>query len=684
MSTYNASDIRNITLASHSHCGKTTLAEAMLKIAGVTDRLGKVADGNTVMDYDPIEKKRGVSVSTAMANFVWEGKKVNLIDTPGLFDFEGAQYEGIRAAKTALIPMSCVSGLSIGAHKAFKSAEHRGIGRAFVITKCDRENTDFYKVFDQLHEKYGTPICPAVVPVYENGMITTYVNLITGKAMKYENGKGTEVPVPDFPQYEEMMNILKEAVASSDDELMEKFFAGEEFTTQEIRQGLRLSMLENTAFPVYACSGLNMDGVEMLMTSIVNFFPAASTAVEHATNKSGEECDLKCDENGPLAGIVFKTVADPFVGRLSFIKVVSGKLAKNTTVFNSATGKTEKVGKLVYLVGNKQTETNEICAGDIGAAVKLEGFRTGDTLSEEKDGFKLAGVSVLKPLISKAVKPVKTGDDAKITSALQKICEEDTCLHIEYNSETHEQILSGLGEQHLDVAMAKAKDKYAADAVLTTPKIAYRETITKKVSVQGRHKKQSGGSGQFGDVWIEFEPCDQQTDLEFGERVVGGSVPKQFFPAVEKGLRKCITQGVLAGYPMVGVKATLYDGSSHPVDSNEMAFQTAASIAFKNGIPQAGPVLLEPIGLLKTVVNDEVMGDVIGDINKRRGRVLGMEPKGDGMQEISAEVPVAEMSDYLTTLRQMTQGRGLYTLDFLRYERAIPQVAEKIIANSNS
>ena len=677
MKEYNAKDIKNVAIVGHGSCGKTSLTESMLFIAKATDRLGKVTDGNTVTDCDAEEKKRKVSVTTAIAPFEWENKKVNLLDAPGLFDFEGGEYEAIRAAETALIVLSCSSGLAVGAEKAFKAADKQGIAKAFVVNKCERDNTDFYKVYDQLKAKYGTSVCPAVVPVYEGEKIACYANLITHKAVKYnDKNKPEDVPFPEFDRYDELMDALKEAVAMADDELMEKFFEGEEFTTEEIRTGLRHSMFDGSAFPVYACDALTTRAVDMLMTSIAHFFPRAELIKETATDKDGNETELSVDTSAPLAAIAFKTIADPFIGKLSFFKVISGKITPDIPAYNSRTGESERMGKIVFMHGAKQEETKLVNAGDICAVTKLDSFITGDTLSAPEKGYVLEGVNVPLPMLSRAVFVTKKGEESKLSGAINRLCEEDPALHFEHNHETHEMVISGLGDQHLDVAVSKIKSKFGIEVTLAVPKVAYRETITKKVEVQGKHKKQSGGSGQYGDVWVEFSPFDG--DFEFDERVVGGSVPKQYFPAVEKGLNESMKKGVLAGYPMVGVKATLFDGSYHSVDSNEMAFKTAASIAFKNGIPKAGPVILEPVGTLKAYVNDEAMGDIIGDINKRRGRVMGMNPVDD-MQEIEAEVPMAEMGDFATVLRQTTQGRGFYTLEFARYERAIPAVADKVI-----
>ena len=686
MKLYNAQDIRNIALVGHGSSGKTTLAESMLYIGKTTDRLGKVADGNTVTDCDAEEKKRKVSVTSAVAPYEYEGKKINLIDAPGLFDFECGMYEAIRAAKTTLIVLSCNSGLNVGSEKAFKAAQRRGTSRAFAVTKCERENANFYKVLDQLKAKYGTKICPAVVPVYDdNGKIECYANLITHKAVKYgADNKPIPIDFPEFEQYDELMEVLKESVASADDELMEKFFEGEEFTTEEIRKGLRQCMLEDVAYPVYACDGLTTRAVDMLMTSIVNFFPAAATAEEKATDKDGNEVTLKCDENGPLAAVVFKTIADPFVGKLSLFRIFSGVLTSSSTLYNATKEKNEKAGGMFTLKGNKQTNVDKLHAGDIGALAKLQITSTGDTLCDPNNPILYPTIEFPAPCISKAVFAAKQGEEDKVFSGLNRLAEEDPSIRIEKNPETTETELSGQGEMHLDVIRNKLASKFGANAVLQDPKIPYRETIRKTVKVQGRHKKQTGGHGQFGDVWIEFSPItDSDAEFEFEDAVVGGVVPRNFIPSVEKGLRENIVKGVLAGYPMVHLHAKLYDGSYHPVDSSEMAFKTAARIAYKKGCMEASPVLLEPIMHVDVLVPNEYMGDIMGDMNKRRGRIMGMN-QVNGMQQLEAEAPLAEMFKYATDLRSMTQGAGSFTCKFVRYEEAPGNVQQKVIEEAKA
>ena len=682
MKIYDAQNIRNIVLAGHASKGKTTLAEALLSAAGATERLGKVEDGTAVMDYDAEEKKRKISVSCAVAPVEYKGKKINILDTPGLFDFAEGAAEGIRAAETALIVVSARSGLAVGAEKAFKNAGSRRMARIFVTTKMDDERADFYKVFNAMAAKFGTSVCPVVIPVLQNGKVAAYYNMIDGKAYAYDGFKSAVVEVShdDAARFDAIHEVFNEAVAGTDEEIMEKYFAGEELTKEDRLKGLRIGVADGSIIPVFALSGISGAACDMLLDFIANVCPAPKS--EYAI--SGDEpVELSPDSNGPLAAVCFKTVADPFIGKLSFFKVLSGKITPNSAAYNERTGKEERMGKIVTMFGAKQIDCPEIPAGDIGAVVKLSGFNTGDTLCSADKVIRADGVATPNPTYSMAVKAVKKGDEEKIASGFSRLCEEDPSLEFSVNNETHEQIIKGLGEQQIDVAVAKLRSKFSVDVELSAPKIAYRETITKKVSAQGRHKKQSGGHGQFGDVFIEFEPstCDK---LEFAERIVGGSVPKNFFPAVEKGLNECMEKGVLAGYPMVGIKATLYDGSYHPVDSSEMSFKMAASLAFKEGVSKAGPILLEPIMTVKVTCNDDAMGDVIGDINKRRGRVLGMTPSGDGMQEILSEIPQAEMATFSTTMRQITQGRGSFESEFARYERCPEHIAQKIISESEN
>ncbi len=673
MKSYAKENIRNVTIAGHGARGKTTLAEAMLYIAGASDRLGRVADGNTVLDFDAEEKKRKVSISSAMACIEWRDRKVNIIDTPGLFDFEGARSEGIRAAETAVIVLSCGHNVDVGAEKTLRIAGRKGLSKFIAVSKCDGENRDFYKTLNDLQEKYGTAICPVVVPYMVDGVVDCYVNFLQNKAFKYDGIKATEVQIPQDAHIEEIYNAFVEAVASADEDLMMKFFEGEEFTHDEKVSGLSQGVADGTVIPVYACSGFTGEAVDLLLNGITKLAPSPKG-----------EGNITCDENGPLAAICFKTVADPFVGKMSFFKVVSGKITSATKAYNARTEEEEKMGKIVFVKGAKQEDASEITAGDIGVVTKLSGFKTGDTMCDSKNPVELDPVDFPAPCYSMAVNVVKKGEEDKVASGLHKLAEEDGSMEFYTNKETKEQVVSGLGEQHLESIVSKLKNKYGVEVTLTAPRVAYRETIRKTVDKQGRHKKQSGGHGQFGDVWIRFEPYMGEEEFVFNsDEVVGGAVPKNFFPAVEKGLRECVASGLIAGYPMVGIKACLHDGSYHPVDSSEMAFKMAARIAFKAAVPEAAPTILEPIGTLKAYIPDKDLGDIMGDVNKRRGRVLGMGPAEEtNMQELVAEVPMAEMSDFAITLRSVTAGRGYFTLEFARYEDAPNNIAEKVIAEA--
>ncbi len=686
MKAYNANDIRNIAVAGHGGRGKTTLCEAMLYLSGATDRLGKVTDGNTVMDYDSEEKRKGVSISTAVAPLEWKGKKINLLDTPGFFDFAGGVSEGVRAAESVLIVTAAGSGFDVGAEKAVRAANSRGIAKMFAVTRTDAENADFYKTFEALKGEYGAKLCPVVVPVMNNGAVKAFVNFASGKAFEYAGGKGKEIAVPADANVDAMSAVFKEAVASADEELMEKFFMEEELTPDEIVRGLKAGIAAGDIYPVFACSGATTDAVEQMLDVLAEAAPAASTAKEEAQNAKGETVNAACSESGPLAAVCFKTVADPFVGKMSFVKVVSGKIASDTPAYNAATGETERMGKLLYVKGQKQEDAGFVGAGDIAVMTKLSGVNTGDTICSQKEVLKLKGVDFPAPCLSMAVKVKKKGEEEKVASGLKKLMEEDPTIKFFTNEETREQVLSGLGEQHLDIIINKLKAKFGVEVDLTVPRVAYRETIRKVADKQGRHKKQSGGHGQFGDVYIRFEPYSGEEDFVFtADEVVGGCVPRNYFPAVEKGLRECIAKGMIAGYPMVGIKAALHFGSYHPVDSSEIAFKTAAQLSFKAAIPEAAPTILEPIGTLKAYMPDDNLGDIMGDITKRRGRVLGMgasdEPK---MQELVAEVPLAEMGDFATVLRSVTAGRGHFSLEFTRYDEAPPMIVQKIIETAKA
>ena len=685
MNQYQAKNIINLAVAGHGGAGKTSLAEAMLYLAGVSDRRGKVGEGNTVCDYDPEEIRRKASISAASAPLEWKNKKINLLDAPGLFDFEGGMCEAMRAADTALIVVSGRDGVAVGTEKAFAAAEKNGLAKIFFVNGLCDESARFYRVFEDLKANFGPSVCPVVVPFIQDGQANIYINLLEYKAYDYSGGKPVAVAMPDMgDRLEGLRTAIYEAVAETDDALFEKYFAGEPFTPEEVIVGVSKGVKSGTITPVFCGDALLMRGMEQFMDGLCWLAPSAGDkAGELGTDVDGNPVELSVNEDGAAAAIVFKTVADPFIGKLSYVKVVSGKISTDSQLVNMRTGNTERVGKTVMMVGKKQMDVKYIGAGDIGAIPKLSATNTGDTLCSPARKVTLEGVEYPNPTLSMAIVPAKKGEEDKIAQGLMRLSEEDPTLQFATNNETHEMILSGLGEQHLDVAVSKLKTKFGVDVSLKKPKVPYRETIRKTVQVQGRHKKQTGGHGQFGDVWIEFSPCDSE-GLEFGERVVGGSVPKGFFPAVEKGLRECIQKGPLAGYPVVGLSAVLYDGSYHPVDSSEMAFKTAAALAYKAGMPQANPVLLEPIGHLKATVPDANMGDVMGEVNKRRGRVLGMEPAGEGKQTVEADVPMAEMHDFTTFIRQCTQGRGSFTFGFERYEEAPSNVAQKVIEEAKA
>lgn len=680
MKQYSAKNIRNVALVGHAGTGKTSLAEAAFYLSGKSERLGRVPDGNTVSDFDPEEIKRKTSVSMSLVPVEWKDTKINLIDTPGLFDFSGGVSEGMRAAGSAVIVVSGKSGVAVGTEKGFQKAGKKGVAKLFFVNEMDNENADFYKVFEDLKATFGPMVCPLVVPFVQDRQVQCYINLLEYKAYTYKDGKASEVPLPDMGhRLDGLRTAINEAVAETSEELMEKYFSGEEYTPEELILGLATGVRRGEIAPVFCGSATTLEGIDQLLNGLIWLAPWAETvAGESGVDTNGNPVELSVNDNAQTAAIVFKTVVDPFVGKLLYFKVVSGKVTADSALLNMRSGATEKIGKVFIVRGKKQEEAPYIGAGDIGAVAKLANTNTGDTLCAPARPVILPRIAFDEPCLSMAVSAKNKGDEEKVAAGLNRLMEEDPTISYTTNHETHEQILSGLGEQHLDVVVSKLKNKFGVDVTLEVPRVAYRETIRKKVKVQGRHKKQSGGHGQFGDVWIEFEPCDSE-DLVFEETVFGGSVPKNYFPAVEKGLRESAKKGMLAGFPMVGVKATLTDGSYHPVDSSEMAFKTAASLAYKAGIPQASPVLLEPIGSLQVNVPGDNTGDIMGDINKRRGRVLGMNPSEDGLTCIEAEVPMAEMGDFSTMLRSVTQGRGSFRLTFERYEEAPMPVAQKVI-----
>ncbi len=681
---YASKDIRNILVAGHAGCGKTTLVEALLYMSGATERMGRVEDGTTASDFDPEEAKRKASLNSSVVPVELDGIKYNLIDVPGLFDFESGACEGVRAAESVLICVSGRSGVTVGAEKAYALALKNNKARMVFVTKSDLENADYFKILEQLKIKFGPSICPCVVPTRLDDGTNVYINLFSQKAFKYEGGKQVQVDLPDIGhRFEGLIQAMNEAIAETDEALMEKFFEGEAFTTEEIVAGMAAGVRTGQITPVFCGSAVNMQALDMLVYNLKELLPGADSAVQVAEDKDGNPVEIAADDTAPTCAYVFKTVADPFVGKLSFIKVLAGKLTATSNVVNARTGQPERLGKTLTICGKRQTDTAAITAGDIGAVAKLATAKTGDTLCDPARVVSLAAPEYSAACYRMAVKVAKKGDEGKVSGALARLMEEDPAITFTVDPETKQQVIAGLGTQHLEVAVAKLKNKFGVEITLEAPRVPYRESIRKTCKAQGRHKKQTGGHGQFGDVWIQFEPCEGD-DIIFEEKVFGGSVPKNFFPAVEKGVRQAATHGVLAGYPMVGLKATLLDGSYHPVDSSEMAFIMAAKLAYKAAIPEASPVLLEPIGTLQAHVPAENTGDIMGEVTKRRGRVLGMSPDEEGGQMVDAEVPMAEMQDFTTFLRQLTQGRGHYTFEFIRYE-TLPQMLEgKVIEQAKA
>ena len=680
---YSVQNIRNVCLLGHGGSGKTALAESLLYMTGAIDRMGKAADGNTVCDYDPEEIKRQISISLAVAPLEFKGCKINVLDTPGSFDFSGEVMEALRAADAAIIVCSAKDGISVGLEKAWKYCEERNMPRFIYISKTDEENADYNATFDALRAKYGNKIAPVVVPIWdEDKKIIGIIDVMNKRAYEMRDGKREEIEIPEGKEdvVTQFNDALKESVAETSEAFMDKFFSGEDFTYAEMIQGLRQGVRELSLFPVLCGSAVNTMGSLMLLDYISELLPTPMEGNYHkATRQDGETEEFVVSPGGVPTAFVFKTVADQY-GKYSYVKVLSGVIKPNMSLVNATTGETEKLGRIYIMRGKKATETDELGVGDIGAIGKMEKVRTGDTLCDPRKIVALKQIPFAEPCYSVAIAPKTKGQDDKVAQGLYRLSEEDPSFSVVNNAETHQMVLYAAGDIQVDVLVAKLKSRFNVEAELKAPRVPYREKIRKTVQKQGRHKKQTGGSGQFGDVWIRFEPNPEEEQMVFAEEVFGGSVPKNFFPAVEKGLKEACVHGPLAGYPVVNLKAVLYDGSYHPVDSSEIAFKTAAQLAYKAAMPEANPVLLEPVGELKVVVPDSYMGDVIGDLNKRRGRVMGMNPTGDGEQEIEAEVPMAEMTSYAIDLRAMTQSRGSYTFHFVRYEDCPPAAQEKAIA----
>jgi elongation factor G len=681
MKTYNIDKIRNVALVGHSNCGKTTLTEALLYVTKVTNRMGKVEDGNTVSDFDKEEKDRQVSIGTSVIPIEFEDTKINFLDTPGYFDFVGEVYGGLRVASGAVVVIDASSGIEVGTEKVWKYLEQRNLPRVIVLNKMDKENVKFDALLEELREKFGKKVVPFALPIGEGESFKGYVDIVDRQGRLIEEIDNVKIDVPEdlVDKVEELRGILMESVAETDELLLDKFFNGEEFTYEEVSTGLKNAVLAGEVVPVIVSCATKAMGIKCMMHMIKEYLPNSGDTGEVTGMVDGKVTTRKVTSTQPLSAFVFKTIVDPFVGKITLFKVMSGVMKKDTEVYNDVNRETERIGNIFLLRGKDQIEASEIVAGDIGATAKLMNFNTGDTISVKSSPIVYKGIDFPKPSYFMAISAKTKDSDEKVGIGLHRLNEEDPTFTIERNSETKELVIGGHGNIQLAVLANKLKNNFKVEVDLTTPKVAYRETIRGKSDVQGKHKKQSGGAGQYGDVHIRFEPSD--VDFEFVDQVVGGAVPRNFIPAVEKGLRECLDRGVLAGCKVVNIKATLYDGSYHDVDSNETSFKMAASIAFKKGMQEAKPVILEPVAKVEIYVPDEYMGDIMGDMNKRRGKILGMEQQEDGTQKVLAEAPMAEMYTYAIDLKSMTQAKGSFEMEFLRYDEMPFNMAEKVIAD---
>ena len=682
MKSYSTEKIRNLALVGHSASGKTSVCEALLYKTGNLKRLGKVEDGNTVTDFDKEEISRGVSISTAIAPVEWKDFKINLIDTPGYFDFSGEVYSSLRASEAALVVLDAQNGIEVGAEKVLKYTESIELPRIIFVNKMDKENVNFAKVVSDLHIAFGKKVIPFTLALGEGENFKGIIDVLNKKAYEYDGFERKEVEIPEI-RVEEVNHVydtIVEVVAETDDELMEKFFEGEEFSHEEFMKGVTSALLNGSAVPLICGSATTGAGIDMLLDIITDYMPAPNDERAKRGFRNEDDNVRKIDVNEPFSAVVFKTVVDPFVGRISIFKVMSGKITRDTEIFNSTKDEMDKAAGLFFLRGKTQIEASEIVAGDIGAVSKLNLTETGDTICDKQNKTLYKKIKYPKPNLYFAIEPKSKNDEDKISQALHKLHEEDPSFVSERNVETKQHLIGGQGNVQLQIVLDKLKNVYGVETNIIPLRIAYRETIKGKSDVQGKHKKQSGGAGQYGDVFMRFEPTTEE--FEFTEEVFGGAVPRNYFPAVEKGIRDSLEKGILAGYPVVNVKATLYDGSYHPVDSNEMAFKIAASLAFKKGMEQAHPVLLEPIMKVEVRIPESYMGDVMGDLNKRRGKVLGMEMLEDGTQLVIGEAPHSELFEYAIDLRSMTQARGDFSMEFDRYEEVPANIAEKIIEES--
>ena len=685
MKVYRTDEIRNVVLLGHGGSGKTSLAEAMAYVSGATNRMGKITDGNTISDFDKEEQKREFSISTSLIPIEWEKAKINILDTPGYFDFVGEVEEAVSAADAAVIVVSGKAGVEVGTEKAWELCDKYKLPRMVYVTEMDVDDASFRQVVQDLTDRYGKVIAPHFQPIRENEKLVGYVNVIKNAARRYTGvGQREECEIPEYckPNLEIYRDKLLEAVAETSEAFMERYFDGDEFSVEEIRSAMRTEVMDGDIVPVAMGSNIQAQGVANLLSDIVRFFPSPDNRSCAGINrKTNEIFEGNYDFAKAKSAYVFKTMVDPFIGKYSFIKVCSGVLKGDDTLYNGDSDAEAKLGKIYTMVGNKPTEVSELFAGDIGAIAKLANTKTGDTLSTKNTPVMYGKTEYYKPYTYMKYICNNKGDEDKVSQALQKMMAEDVTLKTVNDSENRQTLLYGMGDQHLEITASKLATRYKCEIKLETPKVAFRETIKKKSDVDSKYKKQSGGHGQYGHVKMRFEASgDLETPYVFEEEVVGGAVPKNYFPAVEKGLQEAVVKGPLAGYPVVGVKAVLYDGSYHPVDSSEMAFKTATIQAFKKGFMEASPVLLEPIASLTVTVPDDYTGDVMGDLNKRRGRVLGMNPVSGGKQEIVADIPMTGLFGYCTVLRSMTGGRGVYSYEFSRYEQAPSDVQEAEIS----
>lgn len=685
MNVYTTDKIRNVVLLGHGGCGKTTLVESMAYLAGMTTRMGKISDGNTISDYDKEETRRLFSINTTVVPVVWEDTKINVLDTPGYFGFVGEVEEAVSVADAAIIVVSGKNGIEVGTQKAWDICEKYKLPRMFFVTEMDDDNASFRQVVEDLQEMYGKRIAPFHLPIRENETFVGYVNVVAQTGNRWnDKGEVEESAIPDYskPNLEICREALMEAVAETSEEFMDRYFAGEEFSEFEIRTALRNNVIDGSIVPVSMGSSILAQGVYTLLDDILKYLPSPEKRpCKGVSMKTNEVFDGDYDIGKPKSAYIFKTIVDPFIGKYSMIKVNSGVLKTDDVLYNAGQDIEAKIGKIYVLQGNKPIEVPELHAGDVGALAKLGKAVTRDTLSTKAAPVMYGRTQISTPYTYMRYKAKNKGDEDKISQALQKLMQEDLTLRVENDSANGQTLIYGIGDQHLEVVVSKLAERYKVEIELSRPKIAFRETIRKKADVEYKYKKQSGGHGQYGHVKMTFEPSgDLEAPYVFEQQVVGGAVPKNYFPAVEKGLQDSVLKGPMAAYPVVGVKAVLYDGSYHPVDSSEMAFKMAAIQAFKKGIMEASPVLLEPIATMKVVVPDKYTGDVMGDLNKRRGRVLGMNPAESGKTEITADIPYMELYGYMTDLRSMTGGSGAYSYEFARYEQTPSDIQEKEVA----